>query len=400
MDPFANALNCNVESDDDAADAHAHDDRSVSDDDATAIVEANGMSQHDAAKQKGERMPASKSMQITGTRQLVATGRHAKRKPIPRRSKIKSRSTGGSRVGMHPVLVQMPTSKQPSKLHIVWINTDKKTRAIAVWPQYTVSWKGHDNIVGQTTWIHVSPKDAWLQQLTREIRKSKTDQLTRDAMWGVCHRLMQTFKDLIAKGRATMENDNDCTRKLEDSQSSSSSTSSKYRCARHPTDNTVSVEFDGRDVGTPRRTFEVTCINFCRTLIIQADENGIAWITGYLMPMLASIVVEKKPPKPCSQPAPDDIATLACGGFQLDPESTTTCQLRDKVTWIPTEHRWQVHAKKRGNNPSHFFPIDKNLAGSLYAAAKQEQFRCALEKWNSIDGSKRPRVPTETMLPQ
>ena len=125
----------------------------------------------------------------------------------------------------------------------------------------------------------------------------------------------------------------------------------------------------------------------------QVDEGAIAFISGFLVPLVAKSLAPSQPENPvCQIKAPFAIAL------------STTPNIRDKVSWDPNHHGWRVSVK-RPKRPHTVFAdeagrtlrVDHGLDACRYAEEKSATYVLAVNAWNAIDGSSRHRIPHATV---
>ena len=129
------------------------------------------------------------------------------------------------------------------------------------------------------------------------------------------------------------------------------------------------------------------CLNDATKIAMRLDENTIKFIVGWVVPLVRELAR--------SQDSPVHVATLAETPRHLDGfffSVSQTPNIRDKVTWNPVMHSWQLFTKKPKVVSDENFVVDHELSPEAYEAQKFTQYHAAIAAWNNIDGSTRFRI--------
>ena len=66
--------------------------------------------------------------------------------------------------------------------------------------------------------------------------------------------------------------------------------------------------------------------------------------------------------------------------------------VRDKVSWNPTAHKWNALLKNAKGKPSDDFDVDPALDAQAYEKQKVAAYWRAVDTWNRLDLSSRLRI--------
>jgi hypothetical protein len=138
--------------------------------------------------------------------------------------------------------------------------------------------------------------------------------------------------------------------------------------------------------------FTIVSLNSNRKLTLKIDEATVKFIAGWIVPLVRVCAKTKAPSQ----------EMLGCGastalsqddlnGFHL--RDGPTPNIRDKVCWNPTAHKWKVLLKHAKGKPSEDFAVDPAQDAQTYQEQKVVAYWRAVETWNRLDSSNRFRIP-------
>ena len=249
---------------------------------------------------------------------------------------------------------------------------DVAKKAVPLWPQYTAIWKtcNFDNL----TWLKVSTSERWVSELiggiggnTRKLAKTVADILHREC----------TGSFAQARGRLSVPDG----ALWSDSEGEEEHPSNIRRINAA----TIDLSFGG---------IQVVCINSRRQLCLKVSDQCIDFISGWLVPLMKR-VHHSLDSGDCTSTVVDINAKVAPFSFA----SSTTPNIRGKVSWIPTSNRWVV----QGLPDDAAFCVNGNVDGETFYKLKLEAYERAVCAWNSFnctEKSKKRRISAPSTLAQ
>ena len=127
-------------------------------------------------------------------------------------------------------------------------------------------------------------------------------------------------------------------------------------------------------------------------MTLKIDEATVKFIAGWILPLVRVCAKTKAPSQemlgcsPSTALSQDDL-----NGFHL--QDGPTPNIRDKVCWNPTAHKWMVLLKHAKGKPSEDFAVDPAQDAQTYEKQKVVAYWRAVETWNRLDSSNRFRIP-------
>ena len=134
-------------------------------------------------------------------------------------------------------------------------------------------------------------------------------------------------------------------------------------------------------------------MNNNRKLTLKVDDRAVAFISGWIVPLIRTCAT-RSPSQRIVDPSTDQGSQPKDGatgfGFQL--LGTPLPGIRDKVSWNPTAHKWDVRLKNAKKKPSEDFAVDPALDAQSYEKERVAAYWRAVDAWNLFDGSTRLRI--------
>ena len=136
----------------------------------------------------------------------------------------------------------------------------------------------------------------------------------------------------------------------------------------------------------------VTIANSLRPKVLLLDRAARALIEDSWVPLVHTIMIEWKTKMPLLghiEPAPFHFVASPCANHL------------GKVVWCPVKNGWKITTKTKGAVPVPMFEtpngtnlcVNQDLSADQQAEEKTRLYRIAVEAWNELDKSTRPRVP-------
>ena len=122
---------------------------------------------------------------------------------------------------------------------------------------------------------------------------------------------------------------------------------------------------------------------------MRLDDDTRKFIGAWVVPLVRKVALDMDTALANAEAVAAAPSTL--GGFHIS--ANPTQNIRDKVSWNPMTHSWEVLLKKAKGSPKQQFVVDPDLASSSYEKAKAAAYHDAIAAWNSLDGSNRHRIP-------
>ena len=254
-----------------------------------------------------------------------------------------------------------------------------KIAAIPLWPQYTLSWRSET--FADPSWIVVGNYERWIMQLV--------DVAPKDAVRGVAARALDIFRaqfrTCLDRARTPVSLKNPLAPDADNNEDGETVVRAGTR-----RELVVQVDFQGH---------VLTCLNTLVSgkgkVFLMLDDYAERFVVDFFVPLVIQTATTTArttmPTSATKPPKADDQKKGAC--FQIGVDSTPS--IRDKVTWVPAEHRWNVTIKKeKGPFQDRLAEciVDKSLEGESYEQAKLRAYSRAVAVWNEFDGTKRDRI--------
>jgi len=266
---------------------------------------------------------------------------------------------------------------------------------IALWNQYTCSWRSLD--FKDSKWIKVGYSEPWVKQLVDACAMSKKKKNARHVIKKLTDHMQKEVNACLASE----------ARKNKDYDPFASFTPEPEGCFGITRRRNAVNEFCPV-VQILIGEFNVLCLNNKRQVALKVDEATTAFIEGWMLPLIKSFVDNPdevdKPSEFTSHPetASGNLAGTV-QGFSFS--SCFTPNLRDKVVWCPEQHSWKVYVKHA--TPGSFTPeemrdfvVDSEQPAETYDKDKIAAYWRAITAWNRVDGSKRHRIPLQASQPE
>ena len=132
----------------------------------------------------------------------------------------------------------------------------------------------------------------------------------------------------------------------------------------------------------------------CR-MVLKLDSAAERFLIEWLVPTVAQLARKAQ----SARLKPDAALTTAedpekTAGFHLGTSSTPN--IRGKVTWTPSGHKWSLTIKKPTGEVAGLAAkcgVNPVLKGQEYEEDKRAAYWRAVTAWNELDGSCRFRIP-------
>ena len=260
------------------------------------------------------------------------------------------------------------------RVDCAYVGVGDRVVPVPLWNQYTVTWRHETRLM--SPFIVVHPREPWFQQLV-DLHGSNT----------VTHRVLE--KEIMVVIRQSITYASGVARARGDTWSGDAS------------DLTHDDDSDGANYGSALveievAQFRVTVVNHLRTLVFKHDVRTLTFITDWIAPLISSLArrqMDSKAPSQTASRAPSQLVLargIGSAGFSFD--RPILPNIRDKVIWNPTTHKWAIALKKPKGTPNELFDVSPLLRGAAYDAAKTAAYYSAIQAWNLLDGSTRFRI--------
>jgi hypothetical protein len=249
------------------------------------------------------------------------------------------------------------------------------TMPVPLWGQYTVRMNG--NSLG-AQWLIISNYENWIVRLVDTVSVKSVRDLAKRLFDRVRLEFVKCLdkarrRDAIADGSCDGDDDADAP-------DATSFQRTDTHCAPHAKLNRCP------EIIIRIGWFDLYCLNNKNRIVMRLDATTIKFINEWLVPLLRDMAIAKDHPmKPLS---PDQ--SIDPVGFQFS--SNTTPNIRNKVTWNPTRHAWDVQATNPKSEITGRFEADPSLGVDEFEEAKIAAYVAAIEAWNANDNSKRHRI--------
>ena len=295
-----------------------------------------------------------------------------KRSPIPQTQKRKRSILNDCRLN---------SVKMIDTCDVKCVGIEKKDGCfvpVPLWCQYLVSWKGTD-FEGQK-WLVIGNYERWLMQLVDIVTPKSVRQVSKV----LSDNIRVEFDLSLAKARRSGDGPNpfDTDDDEDDSQRSRLNKSGKVSVP-----STAQLVIGG---------FHISCLNHAKQMVVLLDDDTAKFITGWVTPLaryLASNHLTESPTssEPMGDSLGDSSSPEPLAGFRFP--SGTTPNIRDKVVWDLSREQWNLILKKPTEKfESGQFRVDADVCPAVHAAQKLAAYHRAIEAWNRLDGSTRPRI--------
>ena len=256
----------------------------------------------------------------------------------------------------------------------VFVSNGAQQVPVPLWCQYTATWRDVD--FGDSRWIIVSNYESWIMGLVDAV----TNKRVRDVAKTFADHFRKQFQTAMATARKAQN--------LEDPLSDSDS--ENHVTAPSQVRNYAEVKSAVVEIALGE--FTIVSLNSNRKLTLKIDEATVKFIAGWIVPLV----------RVCAKTKASSQEMLGCGastalsqddlnGFQL--RDGPTPNIRDKVCWNPTAHKWKVLLKHAKGKPSEDFAVDPAQDAQTYEKQKVVAYWRAVETWNRLDSSNRFRIP-------
>ena len=243
---------------------------------------------------------------------------------------------------------------------------------VPLWSQYIASWRDAD--FGDSKWIVVSNYERWVMQVVDTVTSKSVRQVAK----AVTDKVKTEFATCLAKARRSPHHDNNPFKDDTDDDEAVSNTPTRADQA------VLEIDIGG---------FKVRCMNHALRMVMEMDDAAAKFISDWFVPLVRQVARSQgQEPSSPETDANDSPESLAEFHFSV----SATPNLRDKVQWNPLQHSWEILVKKPTraaavSNPA--FVVDPELSPVDYEEAKVASYHRAIAAWNSIDGTKRHRIP-------
>ena len=255
----------------------------------------------------------------------------------------------------------------------VFVRNGAQQVPVPLWCQYTGLWRDLD--FGDSRWIIVSNYESWVMGLVDAV----TNKSVREVAKAFADHFRKEFQTAMATARTTRNLENP----LSDSEDENHGTAPSI--VRYTEVKPAVVEIA---IGE----FTILALNSKRKMALQFDEASVKFIVGWIVPKMRVCAKTKAPSQemlgcsPSTALSQDDL-----NGFHL--RDGPTPNIRDKVCWNPTAHKWKVLLKHAKGKPSEDFAVDPAQDAQTYEKQKVAAYWRAVETWNRLDSSSRFRIP-------
>ena len=261
----------------------------------------------------------------------------------------------------------------------VFVSNGSQQVPVPLWCQYTATWRDVD--FGDSRWIIVSNYESWIMGLVDAV----TNKRVRDVAKTFADHFRKQFQTAMATARKAQNLEDP----LSDSDSENAVTATSQACD-WPSRCTAGVKSAVVEISLGE--FTIVSLNSNRKLTLKIDEATVKFIAGWIVPLV----------RVCAKTKASSQEVLGCGastalsqddlnGFQL--RDRPTPNIRDKVCWNPTAHKWKVFLKNAKDKPSEDFAVDPTQDAETYQKQKVDAYWRAVETWNRLDSSNRFRIP-------
>ena len=257
---------------------------------------------------------------------------------------------------------------------------------VPLWPQYHARWR--NDAVMDTAFLVVCNWERWFNQLVDTI--AKDNGCVRKTAKNFLDHFKEEFR--VAMGVSRKQRVSGLTNPYEDTLSDNEHGDDDSQGSRAPKtrDGLVSLVFAGHTI---------VCLNHLGhgniRMALQMDDAACRFLRVWLVPTLVHFArkAEAALSTPVAVPSPA-VGPDDRPGFRMGVSSTPN--LRGKVLWAPSDHKWKLLVKKpKGSDPG--LPakvrVDSALTGTAYEDAKRAAYWRAVLAWNELDGSTRHRIP-------
>ena len=233
---------------------------------------------------------------------------------------------------------------------------------VPLWCQYTAAWRNVD--VGSDRWLIVSNYECWAMGLVNAV--------THRSVREVAKTFLDHFRKHFRAALATARKANNSENPLSDSDSDHNAATARDHCGSAVLEITLGE-------------FTITCLNSTRKLTLKIDEVALKFIAGWIVPLVRACAKNKAPSQEKLESAP------STAPFHL--RECLTPNIRGKVCWNPTEHKWKLILKHAKGNSSEDFAVAPDQDANAYEMQKVAAYWRAVESWNHLDASSRHRIP-------
>jgi hypothetical protein len=257
---------------------------------------------------------------------------------------------------------------------------------IALWNQYTSSWRSVD--FKDSKWIKVGFSEPWVKQLVDACVMNKKKKNARYVIKKLTDRMQKEVNACLAADAL----------KNKDYDPFSSFTPEPEGCFGMTRRRNVVNEFCPVAqilIGK----FKVLCLNNKRQVALKVDEATTAFIEGWMLPLIKSFVDNPDEVDTSHPETASDEPAVTVPGFSFS--SCFTPNLRDKVVWRPEQHAWKLYIKHdktdkdKRMTPGEIsdFTVNSEVPADTYEKEKIAAYWRAIAAWNKLDCSTRHRIP-------
>ena len=244
--------------------------------------------------------------------------------------------------------------------------------SVPLWCQYDATWRDV-NFAG-AKWVIVSNYESWVMDLV--------DAITNKSVRDVARGFVGLFRKHFQKALSQVRKANRLENPLSDSDSEN---------ATAPSQVVRTYELTSAVVELTLAEFTVTVLNSSRRMALKVDEAAVKFVTGWIVPLIR-LCATRKPDSQVLEAPSTSPSHGHPSSFCLRDDPTPN--IRDKVCWNPTEHKWKVFLKSPKGRLPESFAVDPNLDAQTYEQQKVASYWRAVDAWNRLDDSKRIRIPT------
>ena len=127
-------------------------------------------------------------------------------------------------------------------------------------------------------------------------------------------------------------------------------------------------------------------------MTLKLDDASVKFVASWIVPLVKRCAHRKCPSQETLGPATSTASSQDdLSGFQV--RETETPNVRDKVCWSVTAHKWTVMLKNARSPLLEQFAVDPALDPKAYEEQKVATYWRAVDAWSRLEGSSRLRVP-------